>query len=214
MKRRILCYGDSNTWGWMPGAGTRYDESVRWPKVLQAKLGDEYEVIEMGQNARTTVWDNPVHQEKNGYKNFVATMDCCFPLEMVIIMLGTNDAMEIFGTNGYHIAIGAGNVAKLALTSAFGIDGKAPEVLLVCPTPITEAYKGEPLMNAFYGTGAVERSANVGDYLEDIAKDLGCHYIDAGKIIKASDIDGVHLMPEEHAKMAEAMYEQVKAIIG
>ena len=215
MKKTVLCFGDSNTWGWIPGkVCERFDETVRWPAVMAKALGDGYDVVEMGQNGRTTVWEDPVEQEKNGYNHIIPTMECCYPIDLVIIMLGTNDCKERFGVNGYNIAVGAGNVARKAKQTVWGRGGKSPEVLLVCPAPVGEAYVNEPVMGPVFGAGSVKKSEEIADYLEGIAKQNGCHYLDAGKIVKGSPKDGVHLEPEEHAKLAGAMFEKVKEIIG
>lgn len=215
MKKTVLCFGDSNTWGWIPGKiCERYDETIRWPSVMATLLGEEYDVIEMGQNGRTTVWEDPVEQEKNGFAHIIPIMECCYPIDLVIIMLGTNDCKERFGVNGYNIAVGAGNVARRAKQTSWGPGGKSPEVLLVCPAPIGKAYASEPVMGPVFGAGSVEKSEEIAQYLEDIAVQSACHYLDAGKIISTSPKDGVHLEPEEHAKLAEAMFKRVKSIIG
>jgi lysophospholipase L1-like esterase len=215
MRKTVLCFGDSNTWGWIPGkVCERFDETVRWPAVMAKALGDEYYVIEMGQNGRTTVWDDPVEQEKNGFQHIIPILECCYPVDLVIIMLGTNDCKERFGVNGYNIAVGAGNVARKVKQTAWGRNGASPEVLLVCPAPIGDAYETEPVMGPVFGKGAAEKSREVANYLEGIAKQNGCHYMDAGKIVTGSPKDGVHLEAEEHAKLARAIFDRVKEIIG
>ena len=93
----ILCYGDSNTWGYNPSTKERYDRYERWTGILQFTLGDEYHVIEEGLNGRTTVWDEPIEGEyKNGKTYLVSCLESHKPLDLVIIMLGTNDLKKRF----------------------------------------------------------------------------------------------------------------------
>ena len=94
--RRILCFGDSNTWGYDPATGERFDEQTRWTGVLQAALGGDYTVIEEGLNGRTTVWDDPIEGHKNGHEYLVPCLETHRPLDLVVLMLGTNDLKRRF----------------------------------------------------------------------------------------------------------------------
>ncbi|MBQ9959278.1 MAG: acylhydrolase, partial [Oscillospiraceae bacterium] len=96
MEKRILCYGDSNTWGYIGGVGERFGRDVRWTGRLQTLLGSDYTVIEEGLNSRTTVWDDPVEMHKNGYTYLMPCLQTHRPLDLVIIMLGTNDLERRF----------------------------------------------------------------------------------------------------------------------
>ena len=106
--KTILCYGDSNTWGYDPANQTRYPRDVRWPGVLRNGLGDGYIVIEEGLNGRTTVWDDPIELDKNGATYLRPCIQTHKPLDFVIIMLGTNDLKTRFSLPAYDIASGAG----------------------------------------------------------------------------------------------------------
>ena len=90
-QKTILCYGDSNTWGYDPVNACRYDRNIRWPGVLQKELGQAYYVKEEGLCGRTTVWDDPVEGHKNGLKQLTPILHSHCPLDLVVIMLGTND---------------------------------------------------------------------------------------------------------------------------
>lgn len=89
--RHILCYGDSNTWGYTPGTGERHAPDVRWTGVLRRLLGEGWEVLEEGMNGRTTVFDNPMSQGRNGSAYLLTCLETHKPLDLVILMLGTND---------------------------------------------------------------------------------------------------------------------------
>lgn len=94
--RSIMCYGDSNTWGYNPATGSRFSRDGRWTGVLRQELSDGYEIIEEGLNGRTTVWNDPIEGYKNGKEQLIPCLETNKPLDMVIIMLGTNDLKVLF----------------------------------------------------------------------------------------------------------------------
>ena len=89
--KNILCYGDSNTWGFIPGSGKRYTEDIRWTGLLQRGLGHGYQVIEAGVNGRTTSFDDPFCNYLNGWKSLPYSLLSAKPVDLLIISLGTND---------------------------------------------------------------------------------------------------------------------------
>ncbi len=139
--REILVFGDSNTWGYNPHTKARYPEEHRWPCVLQRELGEEYHIIAEGLNGRTTVWDDPLEGGaiKNGSRYLPACLQSHMPLDLVIIMLGTNDLKHRFSLTAFDIANGAGVLVELVRASGCGRGegelgvGKAPPVLLIAP---------------------------------------------------------------------------------
>ena len=94
--KNILCFGDSNTWGYAPVTGERYPGHVRWTGVLQSCLGDDYFVIEEGLNGRTTVHNEPLRPHRNGASLLPVLLESHSPLDLVIVMLGTNDLKACF----------------------------------------------------------------------------------------------------------------------
>ena len=138
MKKRILCYGDSNTWGYMVTGG-RFPEDVRWPMRLQMLLGDGYTVIEEGFNGRTTVFDDPV---EGGHKSGLTYLPPCVmshsPLDLIIIMLGSNDLKKRFGMTAFTIGGGVTALIKAARTYAMNAEGVPPKILIVSPPPVAE----------------------------------------------------------------------------
>src|SRR5262245_41824824 len=105
-KYSVLCYGDSNTWGFVPGTGARYALDVRWPGVLREQLGPEYWVIEEGLNGRTTVWEDPEVAGRNGQQYLPPCLQTHRPLDAVILFLGLNDLKTKFGATAETIAEG------------------------------------------------------------------------------------------------------------
>jgi len=118
--RRILCYGDSNTWGCIPISAARYGEDIRWPGVLAGLLGAEYRIIEEGLNGRTTVFDDPLQEGRNGKTYLLPCLLSHRPLDVVVLMLGTNDMKQRYGLPAEDIARGAGVLAEIVRTSGSG----------------------------------------------------------------------------------------------
>ena len=205
MKKRILCFGDSNTWGWNPIVKDRYDDKTRWTRVLARNLGSAYEIIEEGLNGRTTVWDDPIEGFKNGSKQLPPCLESQKPLNIVILMLGTNDLKSRFSVQASDIAASVGVLVKLIRQSAAGIGGTAPEVLMLCPPPV-----GKLTEFADMFLGAEEKSKELDRYYRVQADELGCAYLNIGDYIQSSDIDGIHLDAGAHLKMAEVLTAQIK----
>lgn len=212
MQKRILCYGDSNTWGAVPGDGTRYLDEERWTGVLQVQLGDGFKVIEEGYNGRTTVHDDPVEGRLSGVTYFAPCIDTQSPLDLVIIMLGTNDLKERFGVNARTIAYGLRRYLDAIKTSP--MYGGQPKVLVVSPILIDPSYKNHTLFHDMFGEEAVERSEKFAEAFADFAREAGVYYLDAAKYGKASPKDGIHMDVESHEKLGKALAEKVKEILG
>lgn len=211
MQKRILCYGDSNTWGAVPD-GTRYADEVRWTGVLQAALGDGYKVIEEGYNGRTTVHDDPVEGRLSGLTYFTTCIDSQSPLDLIIIMLGTNDLKERFGVNARTVAYGLGRYLDAIKTSP--MYGEKPQVLIAAPILIDPAYKNHLLFHDMFGEDAVERSEGFDTAFKEFAQEAGVHYINAADYGKASVRDGIHMEAEHHEALGKAFAGKVKEILG
>ncbi|MFT3850616.1 MAG: SGNH/GDSL hydrolase family protein [Propionivibrio sp.] len=135
--RQILCFGDSNTWGYAPISAERYPRDVRWTGVMAAQLGSRFHVVEEGQNGRTTVWDDPLEGgHKNGLTYLTACLESHHPIDLVILMLGTNDLKARFALPALDIAAGGERLVQTIQHTGWGVDGKAPAILLAAPPPI------------------------------------------------------------------------------
>jgi lysophospholipase L1-like esterase len=206
--KTILCYGDSNTWGWTPVTGERYGKDERWPGVLAEVLGDKFDIIEEGLNGRTTVWDDPIEGWKNGKTYLIPCLNTHKPLDLVIILLGTNDLKSYFSLPAYAIAKGAGTLVKMVLQSETGRDGSSPDVLLLAPPPMghLDADREE-----FFKEGR-EKSSKFSKFYKEVADTLGCRYFDTSQVIVSSDLDGGHLEKSEHKKLGLALAEIIMDI--
>jgi lysophospholipase L1-like esterase len=204
----ILCYGDSNTWGWDPASRDRFSRHDRWPGVLRAGLGKGYWVIEEGLNGRTTVWDDPIEGFKNGKEYLIPCLETHRPLDLVAIMLGTNDLKQRFSLSASDIADGAGVLVKTAQQSGAGPDGSPPQVLLIAPPPLG---KLDEYAEKFEGGGP--KSRRFSHHFKRVAAEYGCDFLDASKIIVSSKIDGVHFEVSEHHKLGQALVDLVERLV-
>ena len=206
--KRVLCYGDSNTFGTPPmaklGEDRRFDAAIRWPGVMRAELGAGYEVIEEGLPGRTTVHNDPLDGAfMNGLAVLPAILKSHKPLDLVLIMLGTNDQKQRFSLTGFDIAAGMRNLAQC-------VPGFVPnaKILLVCPPP---AFSSGTLAEMF--SGADERAKTMPNWYAHFAAETGSGFFDAGKIAACDPMDGVHLSPDTHATLGRAMAAEVRKIL-
>jgi len=209
LMKTIVCFGDSNTWGADPAGSGRLGIDVRWTGVLGAALGAGYRVIEEGLNGRTTTVDDPIYPHLNGLRYLPACLDSHSPIDLVTIMLGTNDVKIRFDRTASDIAESAGYLAQVAARSAFGVGGKPPKVLLMAPPPVTTLDKYGEMFE-----GAIEKSNKFSRYYAEMAKWQGVEFLDAGSVIHCSDLDGIHFDAPEHAKLGAAVAARVREMIG
>lgn len=205
----ILVFGDGNSHGTRsatrPGLPERHPSAARWPEVMGRALGET--VICEGQPGRTTVHDDPVEgAHKNGLRVLPALLDSHRPLDLVAVMLGTNDCKARFGLRGWDIAAATGRLARLVRASDAGPGGAAPDVILVAPVPIEEA---GCLAETFQGARA--RSRAIAPALMEEAERLGCGFFDAGRVAAVDPLDGVHLGEEGQVALGLAMADAVRA---
>lgn len=209
-QKTVMCFGDSNTWGFPPAGGPRYDRATRWPGVLQQELGDGYYVIEEGLCGRTTVWDDPVEGGKNGLTQLVPLIHSHMPLDLLIIMLGTNDLKNRFSVSPMDVSWSVGRLVEAARNSSNPFFGEAPEVLVVCPPPFADM---EPSPFKDILIGGEEKSHRLAPVLGEFCEQHGIRMFNAGEVVQSSPVDGIHFEPEGHRKLGVAMAGEVRKII-
>lgn len=211
--KTVLCYGDSNTYGYNPSDGFRYPENVRWTGRLQKLLGDDYRVIEEGCNGRTTVFDDPIEGWKNGLIYLRPCLNSHKPVDIVIMMLGSNDLKESFHASPKDIADGAETLVKDIIDFTGSKQGFVPVIILVAPPEIGEGIATSAFYGHFY-ENAIERSKQLPGLYKQVAEKNGCVFVNAAEYIKPSKVDSLHLSPEGHAKLAEVLDRVVRESIG
>lgn len=203
-QKTIVCYGDSNTYGYNPETGMRYPKNVRWTGRLAEALEENYNVIEEGCNGRTTIFDDPVEGWKNG-KNYVKPcLNSHKPVDMVILMLGSNDLKNVFHASAEEIADGIRQVVEEIYEFADQKQGFRPTVVLVAPPVIGDGICNSPFSYAFDET-AIQRSKKFAVLYEQVVKDYDCRFVDAAKYICSSKVDSLHFSAESHAILADVL---------
>lgn len=209
-ERRILAFGDSNTYGYDPATDGRYGKQTRWPCRLQTLLGPDAVVIEEGLPGRTAVFDDPITEGLCGLDFITPLMASHAPLDTVIIMLGTNDTKARFGCAAPLLALGIVRLVKKALTS---VGWRAvPDVLVVCPTPIVPEYATR-MFGDTMGDGCDERAAALAAALQPLLAELpNVRFVDAAHFpgVETHPLDGVHLTAEAHLALANALAEELR----
>lgn len=215
--KTIVCFGDSNTWGYDPRTKKRFPPDVRWTGVLARTLGSDYRVIEEGLNGRTTVWDDPIEGRYPGHKQGKSYLYPCLeshmPLDLITTMLGTNDFKRRFNVSALDIAWGMRELVEIAQQSKAGIDEQPPLVLVMAPPPLA-SLPGTPYADIFDGVRSEETSRQLAEQYRLIAEEAGCHFFNAGDVIVSSAVDAIHFDPEEHSKLGAAVAAKIKQILG
>lgn len=206
----IVCFGDSNTWGCPPFANIaqtpdRIPYGKRWPRVMERQLGD-VEVIEEGLSGRTTVFDDPIEGiHKNGTRTLAPVLESHAPMDLLIVMLGTNDFKAQFNISAFNSARGMLTLVQM-IKGHFALVERGPEVLIVTPPSISEA--AEP---AIWGDGH-RRCVDHAYYLDQVANRTGCFHFDANRVVKVG-MDGIHLDERAHEVLGQAIAREAAAIL-
>lgn len=212
MKKHIVCYGDSNTHGYCAdpadclGGGIRFSEEQRWTCLVQEALGKEYLVTEEGLSGRTTCFDDPIHEGLSGLEHLYPILKSHEFIDLLIIMLGTNDVKERFNANAACIGAGMERlILKAKSVDCWGT--KAPNILIVAPPRI-----GDGFHDAVMGEGCVEKSKGVAEQFRIVAERQGVHFLDAADCA-FNQVDFMHLTRHGHAQLAEKLAALVPTLV-
>lgn len=210
--KTVVCFGDSNTHGYNSFNMRRFTENERWTCLLADLLGDSYLVHEEGLGGRTACFDDPLFEGLNGLSYLYPCLMTHEPVDLLIIMLGTNDVKSRFGATPQNIAKGMERLVRKAMLSVEAWREK-PNVLIITPPPIAEGYASTNVAGEM-GDGCVEKSQALAPLYEDVAKLLGCHYLDAGAIegIEMYPYDYMHLSLDSHRILAETLAKLIPTI--
>ena len=210
--KTILCYGDSNTYGYIPLVGTRYQRNERWPGLLAKKLGEEYYVVEEGCCGRTTVRNPPSEPWKNGLSYLKPCLHTHKPLDIVILMLGSNDLKTCFNASPYEIAESIGTLILTIQRFLLEKQGNAPQIILVSPPALGENIRTSPFYGGHNGFDEVSlaKSRELSKYYKLISDRYGCTFVNAAQFVRVSSEDQLHLNKDGHVVLSEVLYETVK----
>lgn len=214
--KRIMCFGDSLTWGWVPVEEgvptTRYPAEQRWPGVLQAELGEGYIIIEEALSGRTTSLDDPTDSRLNGSTYLPSALASHLPLDLVTLMLGSNDTKAYFHRTPFEITAGMSKLVGQVLACAGGVGTSypAPKVLIIAPPPLA------PMPHAYFQAlfgGAYEKSAQFGKLYGDLADFMKVDFLDASEIISTDGVDGIHFTEENNRELGLTVAKKVRQVL-
>ncbi len=222
-RKHIVCFGDSNTHGYcgdaadfdgvpQPGGTMRYSEASRWPMLLQKALGEEYLMIEEGLNGRTTVFEDPYRYGWTGASYIQPCLMSHKPVDLLILMLGTNDTKEWYGATAERICAGMEYIVCRAQNTPCWTE-KGPNILAIAPPPIDAGYVDTESLPEF-GPGAREKSLALAPLYEKAARRLGCAFFDAGPVSDLNRVDCLHLTRKGCRALAAALAEIIPGLCG
>lgn len=210
--KQILVYADSLSWGLLPGTRSRLPFRERWPGILEGELqarGVEVRIVEDCLNGRRTVWEDPFKPGRNGIEGIEQRIEVSSPLSLVILLLGTNDFQAVHQVNAYQSAQGLASLVGAIRRAPIEPGMPVPPVLLVAP-PVPGKAAG-PMAEKF--AGAEIRAEGLAEAIQAVASELGCHFFDAGAIVRPSPIDGVHLDADQHPILGKVLAEVVAEVL-
>lgn len=213
MTKTVLCYGDSLTWGFDAEGQARHPFEDRWPSVLQKALGPGVNVIAEGLNGRTTAYDDHLAAaDRNGARLLPSILTSHAPLDLVVIMLGTNDLKRGNAGSAHHAMRGVERLVQIVRHHPwpFGTE-EQPEILIVAPPKVCET--ANPVFAAMY-KGAVTESDMLGSLYSDLADDLGCGFFDAASVCETTPVDGVHLDAANTRALGRGLEPIVRMMLG
>ncbi|WP_040570793.1 SGNH/GDSL hydrolase family protein [Methyloversatilis thermotolerans] len=209
--QQILVYGDSLSWGIVPGTRQRLDFDARWPGAMEGRLlagGYRVRVIEDCLNGRRTVWDDPFKPGRKGVDGLAQRIETHSPLALVILMLGSNDFQSMHPHSAWHSAQGTAVLLRAIREAPIEPGMPVPPVLVVAPPPA-----GTPSgAIAAKFAGAEFKCIGLASALHAVCAEHGAHFFDAGTVVRSSAIDGVHLDAPDHAALGEALAREVHAL--
>ncbi|WP_028035688.1 SGNH/GDSL hydrolase family protein [Chelativorans sp. J32] len=210
--KTILCYGDSLTWGYNAVGPSRHAYEDRWPTVLQAGLGQQARVIPEGLNGRTTAYDDWLAgADRNGARVLPTILTTHAPLDLVIIMLGTNDMKPFICGRAIGARQGMQRLVDIIRGHDYPLEKRVPAVLLVSPPPACGTANGD--FTAMFD-GAVDESRKLASLYSELAQQTGCAFFDAGAVARPTPLDGVHLDAENTRAIGAGLVPAVRQVLG
>ena len=219
MKKHIVCFGDSNTFGYCADSedcadhGNRFNEDERWTCLLQKMLGNGFLVLEEGLDGRTTVFDDPIKDGRCGLQYISIALETHKPVDLLIIMLGTNDVKERFGVSALNISLGLERLIKKAKTTECW-SGCVPDILIVSPPCIDDRIDQVPVRSEKMGRGCPEKTRGLAEHFKNTAEANGCVFMDANGVAEFNQVDFMHLTAKGHRQLAKALYEKIREIFA
>lgn len=202
--KKILCFGDSNTYGYIPNNGARYDKNTRWTGVLSLLSHGKFEIIEDGCNNRTAFAANPAGKIFTGYEILPELLTDDF--DVVVLAIGINDTQFLYNLSSIEIASGVEKLINI-------VKVKSPQakILLVAPSILTDDVLNGNFACLFDRT-SIEKSRQLPLLYQKIAEKQNIEFLDLNSVAKTSSLDGLHYAPEQHLKIAQVIFTRLSEL--
>lgn len=204
--KRVLCFGDSNTWGWISGSNQeRLQANKRWTGILQNILGNDFEIVEEGLSSRTINTNDmhPNHEGRNATDYIIPCLDSHNPLDWITIMLGTNEFKNRFNLTPENVCSNMENFLLKIINHL----SQFQKIILIAPPLVNEQTEHCKINDKYLG--ATEKSKKISSLFENLAKKLDIKFLDSQKITEVG-IDGVHLTENSHKNLALEIAKIIK----
>lgn len=205
--KKILCFGDSNTYGFIPQSGLRYDINTRWTGILQTLCNNEFEITEAGCNNRTAFIDNPAGINQTGYKILPEYLKTNF-FDIIILAIGINDLQRFFNPTLNEFEQGMEKLIQITKNLS-----PKSKIILICPSKLNLAGINNGIFSYQFDKISVEKSGKLSPIYKSLAEKYKCHFIDLNNIVEVSSLDGLHFSPKSHKTIAENLYKKLKQTI-
>jgi len=217
--KKIMVYGDSNTWGYDPntidprtGANARYDENTRWTWIMKNALGPDYVLLEEGYNGRTIAFDDQTAYGRNGLKHIEVAFGTCDPVDYIVIMLGTNDLKDMFALTEVNVGDAMNTLVKTLKNAMAESNSADAKVIIVNPVNVTPCADGSFVYG--FSDRSVKLGEKIGERYKAVAERRECEFFDASAVegVEMDGSDGTHLTPKAHRALGLTMAEFIKKI--
>ena len=204
--KKILCYGDSNTFGYNPVDGSRFDEKTRWTALLQENLGSDYEIIEEGMCDRTGIADNDKGFLFSAQRHFPKMITKVKDIDLLILAIGTNDLQFKYDLTVHQFENG---LEKLIVTAK----NHVRRILLIPPVVLNDNIL-EGNFNFQFNSTSISKSKKVGKIYKKLSNIYGLNYFDINNFVKPSNADGLHYDSEGHNIISIKLSDYIKGIFA
>src|SRR3989344_4711738 len=210
--KRILLFGDSLVFGKIPvPAGSRYDSETRFTGIIQKELGDKVEIIEEGLRGRVIEGENAFFPYRNGAEQFGPIFGSHYPIDLLILFMGTNDTNSGFTKSPGEFVNGFDGYLKQVDWWCEHFSTPKPQIMLVAPPLINEKESYKAFKDIF--KGSEEKSKQFSQAYEGYATKNGLYFLDSTKLVAPSSIDGIHLSEEGNLALGKAIAKKISELL-
>ncbi len=207
---KVLCYGDSNTWGQKPDKTGRYEVNIRWTGLLQDLLGANYYIVEEGLGSRTTDLEYNRKLGRNGKTYLVPCVASHIPVDIVTIMLGTNDLKMEYSRTAEEIATAIKGLVEDVRTYGSDKNGKAPKIILISPILVDDkAPRFTEFYTGYYDSRSMQESLRLAEAIKKVAEGNDCLFLNAADVAHSGE-DGIHFSEDSNKPLAELIATSIR----